>query len=74
VEEGVPRLLGKGLAQYLPEIFQILLKGGEEIKVLVVAEKAVDIVCIGQDVASPAVPHSDLQEGCEVFSLMFKER
>ena len=37
-------------------------------------EERVYVICLRQNVASPSVQHGDLQEGCEVFDLVFQEQ
>jgi len=60
--------------KHLANVREIVIDLGEEVYVFVVAEKRVHVVGMRQDVATPAVQHGQLQEGCEVLGLVRKEQ
>lgn len=46
----------------------------DEVNVLVMAEKRIDVVGIGQNIAAPTIQHCHLQERCEVFRLILEKQ
>jgi hypothetical protein len=61
------------LPQRLPDLGQMAVFSCIELDVLIMAEKRIDIVGSGQDVAAPAVHHGQLEERCEIFRFVFEK-
>lgn len=53
-----------------PHFFQAANLFGKEVDVLIMAEERIYVSSLRQDVAAPTIQHGDLEEGCEVLSLM----
>ena len=67
---GVSLSLTLGRAELFPNPFKVFVEHSEEVDVLIVAEERIYIIGLSQNVSAPAIQHSELQKGCQVFRLV----